>query len=68
MNGCDPGYYGTYCSKSKLCADITGSCNGGCKNGWTGEQCLEGTVILIQTNQTNESIINILLISMRFKL
>lgn len=68
MNGCDPGYYGTYCSKSKLCADITGSCNGGCKNGWTGEQCLEGTVILIQTNKTNESIINILLISMRFKL
>lgn len=73
---CETGKYGincqqkcsAFCYMSGICHHITGSCNGGCKNGWTGEQCLEGTVILIQTNKTNESIINILLISMRFKL
>lgn len=53
---------------SGICHQITGSCNGGFKNGWTEEQCLEGTTILIQTNKTNESIINIILIGMWFKL
>lgn len=52
---CETGKYGidcqqtcsAFCFTSGICHHITGSCKGGCKNRWNGEQCLEGTAILI---------------------
>jgi hypothetical protein len=32
-----------FCQKSRDCHHVTGFCRGGCKRGWDGEDCLEGS-------------------------
>lgn len=53
--GCTPGYYGPkckskcfgYCKDNEPCNHISGLCDNGCYDGWTGENCTTGKTIHI---------------------
>lgn len=57
---CETGKYGidcrqrcsAFCHNSGICHHLTGTCKDGCKNGWKGAQCLEGTTSISQKNTT----------------
>lgn len=60
LSACHLGYFGrdclhkcsTYCSGNGSCSPITGVCDEGCKDGWSGSQC--GTPINTGMTQTVE--------------
>lgn len=47
---CDSGFFGLmckdecslYCLDPLSCDHVTGSCDGGCKDGWIGSRCRDG--------------------------
>lgn len=54
LSVCETGKYGidcqqrcsAFCHTSGICHHITGACKDGCKSGWKGAECLEGTNII----------------------
>lgn len=62
---CETGKYGidcqqrcsAFCHTSWICHHITGACRDGCKSGWKGELCLEGTTILFQTHSFDKHVV-----------
>lgn len=56
LKGCSPGYYGLeceskctgHCKDNEPCNHINGLCDNGCYDGWTGKNCTEGKLFIIQ--------------------
>ncbi|XP_029654207.1 uncharacterized protein LOC115227551, partial [Octopus sinensis] len=60
--GCPPQLYGKdcinecHCSRAESCHEITGKCEGGCEDGWYGENCDKRTYVNIaEGKQTYQS-------------
>lgn len=65
---CQPGKFGsncmqtcsTHCSGNGSCNQITGDCDNGCKDGWTGSKCgIQQNTGMSQTDGSTDSFITI---------